>query len=63
MNRAVHDDIVAIEVFPSEKWSAPSNLVLEEKPDSDEIIESDNDEDIVEEDVSRKTKDEVQFIC
>ena len=28
MNRAVQDDIVAIELFPKSKWSCPSSLAL-----------------------------------
>lgn len=30
LNRAVNDDIVAIEMLPEEEWSCPSSLVLEE---------------------------------
>ena len=28
MNRAVQDDIVAIELFPESEWSCPSSLAL-----------------------------------
>ena len=28
MNRAVQDDIVAIELFPKSEWSCPSSLAL-----------------------------------
>ncbi len=28
MNRAVLDDIVAIEIFPESRWSCPSSLAL-----------------------------------
>ena len=38
MNRAVHDDIVAIEMLPESQWTCPSSMVLEdvdEKPDED----------------------------
>lgn len=47
LNRAVHDDIVAIEIFSEEKWSAPSDLVLEEDPD-DEVPEGDHEEELEE---------------
>ncbi|CAG0883873.1 unnamed protein product [Darwinula stevensoni] len=33
LNRAVHDDIVAVELLPQNQWSAPSGIVLEEKVD------------------------------
>lgn len=38
LNRAVHDDIVAIEILPELEWTCPSSLVIEdveEKPDED----------------------------
>lgn len=30
LNRAVNDDVVAIEMLPESEWSCPSSLVLEE---------------------------------
>ncbi|XP_067651291.1 exosome complex exonuclease RRP44-like [Haliotis asinina] len=33
MNRAVHDDIVAVEMLPEEEWSCPSSLVLQDEAD------------------------------
>ena len=30
LNRAVNDDVVAIEMLPESQWSCPSSLVLEE---------------------------------
>lgn len=30
LNRAVHDDVVAIAMLPETDWSCPSSLVLEE---------------------------------
>ncbi|XP_037070638.1 exosome complex exonuclease RRP44-like [Pollicipes pollicipes] len=30
LNRAVQDDIVAVELFPRERWSVPSNLAIED---------------------------------
>lgn len=39
MNRAVHDDIVAIEMLKEEDWTCPSSVILvhtEEKDDTDE---------------------------
>lgn len=31
LNRAIHSDIVAVEMLPEDEWSCPSSLVLEEK--------------------------------
>ena len=36
MNRAIHEDIVAIELFPESKWMCPSGIVAKE---SEEIVE------------------------
>lgn len=42
INRAVDGDIVAIEVFPPEEWSRPSNIVLEDKQDDPgDLLEED----------------------
>jgi len=30
LNRAVHDDIVAVEFLPESEWATPTSLVLEE---------------------------------
>lgn len=30
LNRAVHDDIVAVEILPESEWATPTSLVLEE---------------------------------
>jgi len=31
LNRAVDSDIVAIEMFPEDDWSAPSDVVLQDE--------------------------------
>ena len=36
MNRAVHEDVVAIELFPESKWSRPLEIVTKESPVNDE---------------------------
>ena len=53
----MHDDIVAIEVFPKEQWSAPSHLVLEEQPEKEATEEDDTNDDV--EMPARDLKDEV----
>ena len=41
LNRAVHDDIVAVEVLPEEEWAIPFSLVIDDKDDDrgDLVIE------------------------
>ena len=35
MNRAIHEDVVAIEILNETDWSLPTSLVLEEKVEED----------------------------
>lgn len=38
LNRAVHEDVVAIEILPEAEWTCPSSLIIEdveEKPDDE----------------------------
>ncbi|XP_033754703.1 exosome complex exonuclease RRP44-like [Pecten maximus] len=37
LNRAVHSDVVAIEMLPEEEWSCPSSMVLEES--TEKVVE------------------------
>ncbi|KAH6935339.1 hypothetical protein HPB50_005221 [Hyalomma asiaticum] len=46
LNRAVHEDLVVVEIFPEEKWSLPSGLVL--------VDETQDEEDKAEEEESVK---------
>ncbi|CAF0749015.1 unnamed protein product [Rotaria sordida] len=41
LNRAVHDDIVAVEVLPEQEWAIPFSLVIDDKDDDqgDLVIE------------------------
>ena len=41
MNRAVHDDIVAVEILPEQEWATPFSLVIDDKEDDqgDLVIE------------------------
>lgn len=42
LNRAVHEDVVAIEVLPESEWTCPSSLIIEdveEKPDDEAGVE------------------------
>ncbi|KAK3530497.1 hypothetical protein QTP86_027777 [Hemibagrus guttatus] len=51
LNRAVHQDVVAVELFPKEQWVAPSSVVLQD--------DQQNDEDAEEEEAEKKLKSPV----
>ena len=36
LNRALHDDLVAVELFPEEEWSAPSTVVIDQEKEEEE---------------------------
>nr|XP_045614320.1 exosome complex exonuclease RRP44-like [Procambarus clarkii] len=36
LNRALHDDTVAIEIFPEDQWSAPSTVVIDQEKQEEE---------------------------
>ena len=38
MNRAVHGDIVAIEVFSEQEWKAPANEVVDQECESESYL-------------------------
>ncbi|XP_062866616.1 exosome complex exonuclease RRP44 [Trichomycterus rosablanca] len=44
LNRAVHQDIVAVEIFPKERWVAPSSVVLQDDRPNDEDTEEEEEE-------------------
>ncbi|KAB7507513.1 Exosome complex exonuclease RRP44 [Armadillidium nasatum] len=44
LNRALHDDHVAIEIFPKEKWSSPSTLVIDQQKEEEEKAIDDDEE-------------------
>uniref|UniRef100_S4R6J8 RNB domain-containing protein n=1 Tax=Petromyzon marinus TaxID=7757 RepID=S4R6J8_PETMA len=46
LNRAMHDDIVCVEMFPEERWVAPSSLVLHAEGVAGDVAEE-NEEDVV----------------
>uniref|UniRef100_A0A671T296 Exosome complex exonuclease RRP44 n=1 Tax=Sinocyclocheilus anshuiensis TaxID=1608454 RepID=A0A671T296_9TELE len=37
LNRAVHQDVVAVELFPKERWVAPSSVVLQDDIESERL--------------------------
>ena len=49
LNRAVHDDIVAVEILPESEWATPTSLVLEETEEDvgDYVNEKEEDEQVI----------------
>jgi exoribonuclease R len=58
LNRAVDGDIVAIELLPESKWTAPSEIVLEDKSDDpiDDNVEENETENLLNESSNLKEK-------
>ncbi|XP_027035128.1 exosome complex exonuclease RRP44 [Tachysurus fulvidraco] len=44
LNRAVHQDVVAVELFPKESWVTPSSVVLQDDRQNDEDTEEEEAE-------------------
>ncbi|MCI4393822.1 hypothetical protein PGIGA_G00161900 [Pangasianodon gigas] len=44
LNRAVHQDVVAVELFPKDRWVAPSSVVLQDDRQNDEDTEEEEAE-------------------
>uniref|UniRef100_A0A673K993 Protein DIS3 homolog n=1 Tax=Sinocyclocheilus rhinocerous TaxID=307959 RepID=A0A673K993_9TELE len=55
LNRAVHQDVVAVELFPKEHWVAPSSVVLQDDSPNDEDAEEDETENKVNSSVLQPT--------
>ena len=51
LNRAVHEDIVAVEILPKKQWTCPSSVVTTTLPtandDDDDDDASDDDSDLM----------------
>ena len=49
LNRAVHEDVVAVEILPKGQWTCPSSVVTttstENKDDDDDDDDNSNDDD------------------
>ncbi|MCL4130362.1 UNVERIFIED_CONTAM: hypothetical protein GTU68_040344, partial [Idotea baltica] len=45
INRALHDDVVAIQILPKEKWSTPSTVVLDQQKQEEEKETGDDEGD------------------
>ena len=58
LNRAVHEDIVAVEVLPESEWSCPSGVVVKDAEDEEEKDEE-NEEKDTSDDETTKSKNSV----
>lgn len=56
LNRSVDGDIVCVELLPEEQWTAPSEIVLEDKTVDDVVEDQDENETILQENVNNKEK-------
>ena len=48
LNRAVHEDIVAVEILPKDQWTFPSSVVTlssNENDDDNDDVDNDDDDD------------------
>lgn len=52
INRALHDDTVAVEVFPKEQWSAPSTVVIDQEKQEEET--GNNEDEAADEEALKK---------
>ena len=44
LNRAVHEDIVAVEILPKKEWTCPSSLVTAQLSTEHDTEDSDDDD-------------------
>lgn len=48
LNRAVHQDVVAVQLLPRNQWVAPSSVVLQDEgPAKDDSVEEEDEENVV----------------
>ena len=45
LNRAVHEDIVAVEILPKSQWTCPSSVVTTTLTENDKEDDDDDDDD------------------
>ena len=44
LNRAVHEDVVAVELFPESEWSCPSGVVMKDADETTQVENEDEEE-------------------
>lgn len=55
INRALHDDVVAVQIFPKEQWSAPSAVVIDQEKQEAET--GGNDDEKADEEALKKEQE------
>ncbi|XP_064084858.1 exosome complex exonuclease RRP44-like [Macrobrachium nipponense] len=55
INRALHDDVVAVQIFPKEQWSAPSAVVIDQEKQEAET--GGNDDEKADEEAMKKEQE------
>lgn len=43
LNRAVHEDVVAVEILPKNQWVAPSPVVLQDEGQDEDDVEKEEE--------------------
>lgn len=43
LNRAIHEDIVAVELLPKNQWVAPSSVVLQDEGQNEDDVEKEEE--------------------
>ena len=45
LNRALHDDVVAVKLLPKEQWAAPSNVIIDQEKEQEDKVDDGESED------------------
>lgn len=61
LNRAVHDDIVAIELFPEEEWRCPSSVILLQEEQKDKEEEEDLENEVRIQNIFESTSSKISY--
>jgi len=59
LNRAVDGDIVAVEMLPDDKWSSPSEIVLEDEENTDAGDNAEDEEKALRKQSSSKMQEKI----
>lgn len=47
LNRAIHEDIVAVELLPKNQWVAPSSVVLHDEGQNEDDVEKEEERELI----------------
>ena len=62
LNRAVHEDIVAVEILPKSQWTCPSSVITTTSPTENED-DDDDDDDSSNDDNDLKVSSCIMYVC